>query len=245
MAASMAAAFTRYLSSPFPLPHPPDLGAGRRVEARANADGLVEAASALPPTVTVPTAAPSTMPAPDLGAGHRVEARAHAGGLAQAASALPPTVKGPMAAPSAMPAPNLRDRVVRDAPAVRRGAVDREAGDGGRGPLRREGSQGRRGGVGHGRGAFNLLQFRDGMARAATHPNALLSFSLGPRSCIGQDFTMLEAKATLALILRRFAFRVAPEYVHAPANFLTLQPSKGSPSCSSSWNQPSLSQSSG
>jgi hypothetical protein len=215
------------------------------VEARANADGLVEAASALPPTVTVPTAAPSTMPAPDLGAGHRVEARAHAGGLAQAASALPPTVKGPMAAPSAMPAPNLRDRVVRDAPAVRRGAVDREAGDGGRGPLRREGSQGRRGGVGHGRGAFNLLQFRDGMARAATHPNALLSFSLGPRSCIGQDFTMLEAKATLALILRRFAFRVAPEYVHAPANFLTLQPSKGSPSCSSSWNQPSLSQSSG
>ncbi|PWZ06875.1 Cytochrome P450 709B2 [Zea mays] len=78
-------------------------------------------------------------------------------------------------------------------------------------------------------GAFNPLRFRDGMGRAATHPNALLSFSLGPRSCIGQDFAMLEAKATLALILRRFAFRVAPEYVHAPADFLTLQPSKGLP----------------
>jgi hypothetical protein len=32
---SMAAAFTCYLSSPFPISHPPDLGAWRRVEARA------------------------------------------------------------------------------------------------------------------------------------------------------------------------------------------------------------------
>ena len=78
-------------------------------------------------------------------------------------------------------------------------------------------------------GAFNPLRFRDGMGRAAAHPNALLSFSLGPRSCIGQDFALLEAKATLALILRRFAFEVAPEYVHAPVDFLTLQPSKGLP----------------
>jgi len=78
-------------------------------------------------------------------------------------------------------------------------------------------------------GEFDPLRFRDGVGRAAAHPNALLSFSLGPRSCIGQDFAMLEAKATLALILRRFAFEVAPEYVHAPADFLTLQPSKGLP----------------
>uniref|UniRef100_A0A804PMW1 Cytochrome P450 709B2 n=1 Tax=Zea mays TaxID=4577 RepID=A0A804PMW1_MAIZE len=78
-------------------------------------------------------------------------------------------------------------------------------------------------------GAFNPLQFRDGMGRVATHPNTLLTFSLGPRSCIGQDFAMLEAKATLALILRRFAFQVAPEYVHALVDFLTLQPSKGLP----------------
>ena len=77
--------------------------------------------------------------------------------------------------------------------------------------------------------AFNPFRFRDGIGRAAAHPNALLSFSLGPRSCIGQDFAMLEAKATLALILRRFAFEVAPEYVHAPVDFLTLQPSKGLP----------------
>ncbi|KAF8697899.1 hypothetical protein HU200_035396 [Digitaria exilis] len=76
-------------------------------------------------------------------------------------------------------------------------------------------------------GEFDPLRFRDGVGRAAAHPSALLSFSFGPRSCIGQDFAMLEAKATLALILRRFAFEVAPEYVHAPADFLTLQPLKG------------------
>jgi PHYB activation tagged suppressor 1 len=40
---------------------------------------------------------------------------------------------------------------------------------------------------------------------------------------------MLGAKAKLALILRRFAFEVAPEHVHALAAFLTLQPSKGLP----------------
>ena len=78
-------------------------------------------------------------------------------------------------------------------------------------------------------GEFNPLRFRDGVRRAAADPSALLSFSIGPRSCIGQDFAMLEAKATLALILRRFAFEVAPEYVHAPVDFLTLQPLQGLP----------------
>lgn len=65
MAASMAVAFTRYLSSPFLLPHPPDLEARRRVEARAHAGGLAQAATALPPMVKGPTAAPSAMLALD------------------------------------------------------------------------------------------------------------------------------------------------------------------------------------
>ncbi|WVZ54199.1 hypothetical protein U9M48_005036 [Paspalum notatum var. saurae] len=63
---------------------------------------------------------------------------------------------------------------------------------------------------------FNPLRFRD-----AAHPSALmLAFSAGPRSCVGQDMAMLEAKATLALILRRFRFEVVPGYVHAPAGHL-------------------------
>ncbi|CAM0958972.1 unnamed protein product [Alopecurus aequalis] len=78
-------------------------------------------------------------------------------------------------------------------------------------------------------GEFKPERFRDGVGRAAKHPSAMLAFSLGPRSCIGQDFAMLEAKATLALILRRFEFTVAPDYVHAPAQFLALRPKYGIP----------------
>ncbi|CAN6231253.1 unnamed protein product [Urochloa humidicola] len=78
-------------------------------------------------------------------------------------------------------------------------------------------------------GEFNPLRFKDGVGRAAAHPSAFLSFAFGPRYCIGQDFAMLEAKATLALLLRRFAFQVGPEYVHAPADLLTLQPLHGLP----------------
>uniref|UniRef100_A0A0D9WMT4 Cytochrome P450 n=2 Tax=Leersia perrieri TaxID=77586 RepID=A0A0D9WMT4_9ORYZ len=78
-------------------------------------------------------------------------------------------------------------------------------------------------------GEFNPLRFRDGVNKAAAHAGALLAFSLGHRSCIGQDFAMLEAKATLAMILRGFAFEVSPEYVHAPLDFLTLQPQCGLP----------------
>ncbi|KAF8727938.1 hypothetical protein HU200_018508 [Digitaria exilis] len=76
-------------------------------------------------------------------------------------------------------------------------------------------------------GEFNPLRFRNGVGRAAAHPSALLAFAAGPRSCIGQDFAMLEVKATLALILRWFAFDVAPEYVHAPTDIVTLQPLQG------------------
>uniref|UniRef100_A0A0E0L8U8 Cytochrome P450 n=1 Tax=Oryza punctata TaxID=4537 RepID=A0A0E0L8U8_ORYPU len=78
-------------------------------------------------------------------------------------------------------------------------------------------------------GEFDPLRFRGGVNKAATQAGALLAFSLGQRSCIGQDFAMLEAKTTLAMILRRFAFEVSPEYVHAPLDFLTLQPQCGLP----------------
>ncbi|KAJ1254301.1 hypothetical protein BS78_K091900 [Paspalum vaginatum] len=73
---------------------------------------------------------------------------------------------------------------------------------------------------------FNPLRFQDGGGGGATaaHPGALmLAFSAGPRSCVGQDMAMLEAKATLALILRRFTFEVSPGYVHAPAGLLAPQ----------------------
>lgn len=78
-------------------------------------------------------------------------------------------------------------------------------------------------------GEFNPWRFKNGVSNAATHPNALIAFSIGPRVCIGQNFAMLEAKTVLALILQRFRWSLSTHYIHAPANNLTLQPQYGMP----------------
>jgi len=76
---------------------------------------------------------------------------------------------------------------------------------------------------------FKPMRFEKGVTMAAKHPNALLSFSSGPRSCIGQNFAMIEAKAVIAVILQRFSFTLSPKYVHAPMDVITLRPKFGLP----------------
>ena len=71
---------------------------------------------------------------------------------------------------------------------------------------------------------FNPLRFENGVSRAASHPNALLAFSMGPRACIGQNFAMIEAKVVLTMILQRFRLSLSGEYKHAPVDHLTLTP---------------------
>ncbi|WVZ76940.1 hypothetical protein U9M48_024854 [Paspalum notatum var. saurae] len=79
-------------------------------------------------------------------------------------------------------------------------------------------------------GEFRPERFENGAARAAKHPNALLlSFSCGPRSCIGQNFAMLEAKEVIAMILQRFELKISPKYVHAPMDVITIRPRHGLP----------------
>jgi PHYB activation tagged suppressor 1 len=78
-------------------------------------------------------------------------------------------------------------------------------------------------------GEFRPKRFENGVTRAAKHPNALLSFSSGPRSCIGQNFAMIEAKTVVAMILRRFSLELPPKYVHAPMDVITLRARHGLP----------------
>ena len=51
----------------------------------------------------------------------------------------------------------------------------------------------------------------------------LLSFSAGPRSCIGQNFAMLEAKIMLALIVKRFHFELVPGQKHVQDIAVTIR----------------------
>ena len=76
---------------------------------------------------------------------------------------------------------------------------------------------------------FNPMRFENGITRAAKYANSLLAFSYGPRVCSGQNFAMIEVQMVMAMILRRFSFTLSPNYVHKPANFLTLTPRYGLP----------------
>ena len=74
---------------------------------------------------------------------------------------------------------------------------------------------------------FNPQRFADGISNASTTPFSYFPFSMGPRTCLGQHFALLEARATLAMMLRRFRFSLSPGYRHAPVSVITIQPQYG------------------
>ncbi|XP_019451530.1 PREDICTED: cytochrome P450 714A1-like isoform X1 [Lupinus angustifolius] len=74
---------------------------------------------------------------------------------------------------------------------------------------------------------FKPERFADGVSKACKYPQAYVPFGLGSRICLGQNFSMIEMKIILCLLLSKFNFATSPNYQHCPVFNISLMPKYG------------------
>ncbi|XP_038713597.1 cytochrome P450 CYP749A22-like [Tripterygium wilfordii] len=75
---------------------------------------------------------------------------------------------------------------------------------------------------------FKPERFSEGVAKATNNNvTAYFPFGAGPRTCVGVNFAITEAKIALSMILQCYNFTLSPAYVHSPHHVLTLCPQHG------------------
>ncbi|KAF9595781.1 hypothetical protein IFM89_004183 [Coptis chinensis] len=74
---------------------------------------------------------------------------------------------------------------------------------------------------------FNPHRFSHGIGKACKFPQVYLPFGTAPRTCVGQNFAMVELKILVSVILSKFSFTLSSTYKHSPAFHLVIEPNHG------------------
>lgn len=75
---------------------------------------------------------------------------------------------------------------------------------------------------------FKPERFIGGVSKATKNMSvAFLPFGFGPRTCVGLNFAIFEAKIAVSMILQRYTFTLSPTYIHSPVQLFMVRPQNG------------------